>query len=218
MQKSFATLKQCLISTPVLAYPSLDQAFVVETDASILALGAVLSQLQQDELYHPVAYASRSLTAAERNYGVTELETLAVVWAMSHYRSYLYGQDVTVYTDHSAVKAILNAPSPSGKHARWWTKVYGAGVRNLKILHKPGKNNGNADALSRSPCNPAPKEGMGEAELQVAAISSNLIGDHDLSSLLSQDHSSTEQRISFREEQLKDPLLDPLSRRWNTAR
>ncbi len=73
-----------------------------------------------------------------------------------------------MYTDHSAVKAILNAPSPFGKHARWWTK---AGVWNLKILHKPGKNNGNADALSRSPCNPAPKEGMGEAELQVAAIS-----------------------------------------------
>ncbi len=75
-QKSFATLKQCLTSTPVLAYPSLDQAFVVETDASILGLGAVLSQvlsqLQQDELYHPVAYASRSLTAAERNYGLLQ--------------------------------------------------------------------------------------------------------------------------------------------------
>ena len=90
---------------------------------------------------------------------------------MSHFRSYLYGQDVTVCTDHSAVKAILNAPSPSGKHARWWTKVYGADIWNLKILHRPGKNN-NADALSRSTYNPAPREGLGEAELQVAAISS----------------------------------------------
>ena len=122
-QKLFSTLKQCLTSAPVLAYPSLDQAFIVETDASILGLGAVLSQLQQDGFCHPVAYASRSLTAAERNYGITELETHAVVWAMSHFRSYLYSQDVTVYTDHSAVKAILNAPSPTGKHARWWTKV-----------------------------------------------------------------------------------------------
>ena len=89
-----------------------------------------MSQLQQDGLHHPVAYAGRSLSAAERNYGITELETLAVVWAMSHYRSYLYGQDVTVYTDHSAVN------SPSGKDARWWTKVCGAGIRNLKILHR----------------------------------------------------------------------------------
>ena len=88
---------------------------------SILGLGAVLSQLQQDGFCHPVAYTSRSLAAAERNFGITELETLAIVWAMSHFCSYLYSQDITVYTDHSAVKAILNAPSPTGKHARWWT-------------------------------------------------------------------------------------------------
>ena len=55
------------------------------------------------------------VTAAERNYVITELETLAVVWALTHFHSYLYGQKVTVFTDHSAVKSILNA---SGKHTR----------------------------------------------------------------------------------------------------
>ena len=128
-QTSFAKLKQCLSTTPVLAYPSLDKPFVLETDASILGLGAVLSQVQDDGQSHPVAYASRSLTALERNYAITELETLAVVWAMSHFRSYLYGQDLMVHTDHAAVKAVLNTPHPSGKHARWWTKVYGLGVQ-----------------------------------------------------------------------------------------
>ena len=68
---------------------------------------------------HPVAYASRSLTRGEQNYGITELETLTVVWALTHFHPYLYGNKVTVYTDHSAVKAVLSAPNPSGKHA-WW--------------------------------------------------------------------------------------------------
>ncbi len=172
-QTSFTTLKQHLTSTPVLAL-ALDKAFVVETDASIKGLGAVLSQLQDDGLCHPVAYASRSLTA-ERNYGITELETLAVVWALAHYHSYLYGQEVTVYTDHSAVKAVLLTPNPSGKHARWWTKVYGSGIRDLKIVHRSGKSNANADSLSRSPVSQAPQEGIGEAECQVAAISSRSV-------------------------------------------
>ena len=206
-QKSFSTLKKCLTSAPVLAYPTLDKAFIVETDASILGLGAVLSQTQPDGLCHPVAYASRSLTAAERNYGVTELETLAVVWALSHFRSYLYGQEVTVRTDHSAVKAILNTPSLSGKHARWWTKVYGAGIKCLKIIHRSGKNNSNADALSRSPFSPAPKEGIGEAELQVSAVFSVPTPDCDLSQLLSAAELNEVSCVSFREEQLRDPQL-----------
>ena len=119
-----------------------------------------------------MAYASRSLTAAKRNYGITELETPAVVWAITHFHSYLYGQEVTVYTDHSAVQAILNTSSPSGKHARWWSKVYGAGVRKIDIVHHSGKTNINADALSRNPQAPAPKEGIGENKLQVAILSS----------------------------------------------
>ena len=156
-QKSFSTLKQCLVSAPVLAYPTLDKALVVEADASISSLGAVLSQFQQDGYCHPVSYASRLLTAAERNYVITELETLAVVWVLTHFHSYLYGPEVTVFTDHSAVKSILNA---SGKHTRWWTKVYGSGIRDLKILHHSGKSNLCADALSRSPVGSAPEEGL----------------------------------------------------------
>ena len=57
---------------------------------------------------HPVAFASRALSPPERNYSITELETSAVVWAVSHFHSYLYGHCVTVYTDHSAVKAVLD--------------------------------------------------------------------------------------------------------------
>ena len=104
---------------------------------------------------HPIAYASRSLTQGETNYSITELETLAVVWALTHYRAYLYGNKVTVYTDHSAVKAVPNAPNPSGKHARWWTRVYGAGFKEVQIVYQPGRHNANADALSRNLSQPA---------------------------------------------------------------
>lgn len=83
------------------------------TDASASGLGAVLSQEQEDGRLHPVAYASRALSPQEKRYAITELETLAVVWALSHFNAYLYGHDVVVYTDHSAVKAVLETPNPN---------------------------------------------------------------------------------------------------------
>ena len=167
-EEAMKTLKERLVSAPVLAYPSFDKPFVMETDASIAGVGVVLSQPQKDGQLHPVAYASRSLSAPERNYAITELETLAVVWAIAHFHSYLYGHSVTVYTDHSAVKAVLETPNPSGKHARWWTKVYGSGVKDVHIVYRPGKLNASADALSRSPQALAPLEGTEEEEIQVS--------------------------------------------------
>ena len=79
----------------------------------------VLLQVQEDNRLHPLAYATRSLSAVEKRCAVTELETLAVVWAISHFYAYLYGHNVTVHTDHSAVKAVLKTSSPSAKHAQW---------------------------------------------------------------------------------------------------
>ena len=100
--------------------------------------------VQDDGRPHPVAYASRTLSPQEKWYAITELETLAVVWAGNHFHAYLYGHDVVVFTDHSAVKAVLETPNPSGKHARWWSKVFGSGVRNINIVYRAGKENGNA--------------------------------------------------------------------------
>ncbi len=202
-QEAFDTLKEKLIAAPVLAYPSFDKPFVLETDASIKGLGAVLSQPQEDGLTHPVAYASRSLSQSERNYSVTELETLAVVWAITHYHCHLYGHPVTVYTDHTAVKAVLETPNPSGRHARWWTKVYGSGVGEVRIVYRPGKNNASADTLSRSPVIPAPSEGLGEGELQVAAVTCESGVDTTIPTLLASAPEPSE-AISFGEEQRRD--------------
>ena len=82
-QGSFNALKELLTTAPVLSYPQFgpDSHFILETDASSQGLGAVLAQKQEDGLVHPVAYASRTLTPQEKNYAITEMETLAVVWA-----------------------------------------------------------------------------------------------------------------------------------------
>ena len=160
-ETAFVALKDKLVTPPVLAYPRFGEGFTLETDASISGLGAVLSQKQADGRLHPVAYASRALNPTEKNYSVTELETLAVVWGITHFHSYLYGGDVTVITDHSAVKPVLEAPNPAGKHARWWTRVHGTGIKSVKIVYRAGRENASADALSRSPVSLPPAHGIG---------------------------------------------------------
>ena len=212
-EKAMKTLKEKLTSSPVLAYPSFDKPFTVETDACINGLGAVLQQLQGDSKLHPVAYASRSLTDAERNYSITELEALAVVWALTRFHSYLYGQSVTVVTDHTAVKAVLETPNPSAKHARWWTRVYGTGLKDVHIVYRPGRLN--ADALSRSPHSGPPPLGEGEDETQVSAVktsppaapseSSRTHEGDTIEDVLVQPPQWTPAAVSFAEEQKKDP-------------
>ena len=169
--RAFKELKKMLTSAPVLAYPDFKKDFALETDASVQGIGAVLSQRQDDQRLHPIAYASRALSPAEQRYGITELETLAVVWAISHFHHYLYGNSVTVFTDHTAVKAVLETANPTAKHARWWTRVYGRGVKSVKIVYRPGRENANADALSRHPLLPAPAVGIAEDEVQVSIVS-----------------------------------------------
>ena len=211
-QAALDALKTSLVTAPVLAYPNFSEDFVLETDASIQGLGAVLSQKKQDGKLHPVAYGSRSLTTAERNYSITELETLAVVWAVTHYKAYLYGHNVTIYTDHSAVKAILETPSPSGKHARWWLKVYSGGLLSVQIIHRSGKSNTNADALSRSPCDSTVSaQGGLHIDTHVAAVTTATQPDVETSTvdgLLTQPiGGESDTANSFGEQQREDPAL-----------
>ena len=136
--------------------------------------------MQPDDRRHPVAYASRALSAPEKNYSITELETFAVVWAV---HAYLYGHEVLVITDHSAVKAMLETPSPSGKHAWWWTKVFGSRVKHLQIKHRPGRENTGADALSWNPLASTPEKPT-DGEVQIAQVKASDLNDISMSQLL----------------------------------
>lgn len=113
-----------------------------------MGLGAVLSQAQVDGTVHPIAYASHTVDKHEKNHGISESETLGLVWAVRYFRPYLLGHPCTVYTAHAACLAILNTPKPSGKLARWALTIQ---EMDLTIKHKAGKKNTNADVLSRVP-------------------------------------------------------------------
>ena len=147
---AFCKLKELLRDAPVLAYPcfGLSEEFVIETDASTVGLGAVLAQKQPDGTVHPIAYTSRSLQPAERNYGISELETLGLIWAVKHFRPYILGCPCTVYTDHAACLSLLSSRNPSTKLVRWALTIQ---EMNFTIKHRSGKKNANADALSRNP-------------------------------------------------------------------
>ena len=151
-EKAFCELKHLLTTAPVMAYPRFGpgRSFILETDASGVGLRAVLSQTQDDDdgTAHPIAYASRSLDKHERNYGISELETLGLVWAVRYFRPYLLGHPCVVYTDHAACLSILNSARPSGKLARWGLTIQ---EMDLEIKHKAGRENSNTDALSRNP-------------------------------------------------------------------
>ena len=169
-QKAFAKLKELLVSSPVLRFPDFKQPFILETDASGSGLGAVLAQKEPDGTVHPIAYANRSLQKHERIYGITELEGLGVVWAAKHLRPYLYGNKCTMYTDHEVLKSLLNTPQPSGKLARWGMALQ---ELDLTILHRSGKKNLNADALSRFPL-PSSTDPHSTGELVAALAESNV--------------------------------------------
>lgn len=146
--KSFNSLKRALISTPVLAYPRLGETFILDTDSSDVANGAVLSQLQ-DGQERVIAYMSKCLNIHERSYCVTRKELLAVVVALKKFHTYLYGQKVLIRTDNAAVSWMTNLKLPTGQMARWLQEI---ASYDLEIVHRKGKKHTNADALSRRPC------------------------------------------------------------------
>ena len=117
-KEAFETLKKKLTEAPVLGYPDYEQEFILFTDASGKGLGAVLAQ-KQDGKEIVIAYASRSLNAAEQNYPITEQECLAVKWAIDYFHKYLLMKHFTVVTDHSALKTLMSTQEPKARRARW---------------------------------------------------------------------------------------------------
>jgi hypothetical protein len=144
-EQAFQTLKGKLITPPILKYPDFDQPFILTTDASGEGLGAVLSQgeITKDR---PVAFASRTLNQAEKNYSVTEKELLAIVWGMRYFRPYLYGRKFTVVTDHKPLTWIMNVKDPGSRLLRWRIKLE---EYDYDVVYRKGALNTNADALSR---------------------------------------------------------------------
>lgn len=141
----FESCKNILCNDPLLQYPDFTKPFNLTTDASNVAIGAVLSQgcIGSDK---PICYASRTLSKSEQNYSTIEKELLAIVWATKYFRPYLYGRKFKIITDHKPLTWLFSLKEPNSKLVRWRLKLE---EYDYEISYKKGKQNTNADALSR---------------------------------------------------------------------
>ncbi|KAI3766148.1 hypothetical protein L2E82_16199 [Cichorium intybus] len=142
---SFNTLKENLVSSPILIAPNWNLPFELMCDASDYAVGAVLGQ-RVEKHFQPIFYASKTLNPAQENYTTTEKELLAVVYAFDKFRPYLILSKTTVFTDHSALKYLFSKQDAKPRLIRWILLLQ---EFDLEIKDKPGMENVAADHLSR---------------------------------------------------------------------
>ncbi len=156
-QTAFDKLKQCLMSPPVLAYPDFSQSFVLTTDGSLHGLGAVLSQ-RQEGAERVIAYASRGLRGSEKNdknYSAFKLELLALKWAVTEkFKEYLIYSKFSVITDHNPLR-YLETANLGAVEQRWTAQL---SEFDFEVYYKPGRQNTNADVLSRIPSCEEPEQ------------------------------------------------------------
>uniref|UniRef100_A0A8R1ITM5 RNA-directed DNA polymerase n=2 Tax=Caenorhabditis japonica TaxID=281687 RepID=A0A8R1ITM5_CAEJA len=151
-EEAFQKLIQSVCQTPVLAQPDVRAAldgnrpFMIYTDASRQGVGAVLAQEGEDGMQHPIAFASKSLTPAETRYHVTDLEALAMMFALRRFKTIVYGTPVVVCTDHKPLISLLKGSPLADRLLRWSLEIL---EFNVKIVFVAGKANVVADALSR---------------------------------------------------------------------
>jgi transposase InsO family protein len=146
-QKVFDQLKTLLSQEPLMAFPDFKKKFILETDASNFAIGAVLSQ-EYEEGRRVIAYFSKTMTKHQINYSVTEKECLAVVKAVKHFRQYLYQHEFDIYTDHQCLTWLKSMREPMGRLARWILEL---AEFKFNVYYHSGKTNVAADALLREP-------------------------------------------------------------------
>lgn len=145
---AFEKLKCHLVSIPILDHPDFSLPFVLDTVASHVGIGAVLSQEIVGHM-RVISYASRTLSKSERKYCVTSKKLLAVVYACQQFHHYLCGHKAIVRTDHSALKWLMSFNHQQGQVAIW---VEFIGTYDLDIRHRLGAKHSNANNLRRYPC------------------------------------------------------------------
>lgn len=195
-EQAFRTLQQALVTAPVLAIPNFDKPFVVETDASDGGVGAILSQDG-----HPISYLSRALGPKNIGLSAYEKEFLAILLAVDHWRPYLQVQEFLIQSDHRSLSCLDEQRLNTPWQRKALTKLLGL---RYKIVYKPGKENGAADALSRR---------TGGQELAVISVVPEWISQIVRSYEMDEDIQTLLQKIRANDEKVKDfSLQDGLIR------
>jgi hypothetical protein len=149
-EKAFTTLKNKMITTPVLILPDFTKSFVVETDASAIAIGAILSQEG-----HPIAFFSKKMCSRMQAASVYVREMFAITESVKKWRQYLIGRHFHIFTDQKSLKNLLAQTIQTPEQQKWASKLQGF---SFDISYKPGKANLVADALSRQYADPVPDD------------------------------------------------------------
>jgi hypothetical protein len=148
-EQGFAEIKNAVTGAPILQSPNWKKPFRGHIDASQLAVGGTLTQIDDDELEHPVAFYSKKLLPAEANYSANDRELLALLSFLQRFRCYLEGTEFEIFTDNQVLNHFFTKPSLSRREARWSEKLGNFGV--FPITLKPGKIHVLGDSLSRAP-------------------------------------------------------------------
>ena len=146
-ESSFDALKEFLCAAPILKSPDFTRQFILQTDASDRGIGAVLSQLDEQGIDHPVAYYSKKLLP---RYSTVEKECLAIKQGIQAFRVYLEGKKFTIQTDHRAFVWLNKLKDKNSRLTHWSLSLQ---PYQFEVLHRVGTANGNADALSRAASN-----------------------------------------------------------------
>lgn len=145
-EAAFQQMKLALTTAPVLVNPDFSKPFFVQCDACTSGVGGVLFQISDDGHEHPIAFVSKKLNGAQKNYTTTELECYAVIVSIKKFRPYIEGYNFTVITDHASLRWLMNQKDLSGRLARWSLKLQGY---SFNIEHRKGTQNIVPDTLSR---------------------------------------------------------------------
>ena len=190
-QTAFDEAKKLLQSSVVLAHYDPSKKLILVCDASPYGIGAVLSQYQDDNTERPVAYASRSLSKAEKNYSHPEKEGLAVIFGVKHFHQYLYGQHFTILTDHQPLRRLFSEtkavpPMASGRIQCWALTL---SLYEYELRYRKGVDQGNCDALSQLPLQDCPDSVPipGDVLLLCEQLSSSPVTAHEIKTMTSKD-------------------------------